>query len=53
MALSRRTVIASAVAGTGTLAVGLVPSAAQAGPVPRAVPAASPPGDVVGKITVG
>ncbi|CAM5324558.1 discoidin domain-containing protein [Streptomyces cyaneofuscatus] len=53
MELSRRTVIATALAGTGSLAAGLIPSAAQAGPVPRAAPAASPPGDVVGKITVG
>lgn len=53
MELSRRTIIATALAGTGSLATGLVPSAAQAGPVPRAAPAASPPGDVVGKITVG
>ncbi|CAO0834962.1 Xylosidase OS=Streptomyces microflavus OX=1919 GN=G3I39_14135 PE=4 SV=1 [Streptomyces microflavus] len=54
MELSRRTIIATALAEeAGSLAAGLVPSAAQAGPVPRAAPAASPPGDVVGKITVG
>ncbi|MFD5898869.1 discoidin domain-containing protein [Streptomyces sp. NPDC060366] len=46
MALSRRTVIASAIAGAGA-AAGL---AAQTG---TAQAAASPPGDVVGKITVG
>ncbi|WP_405621281.1 MULTISPECIES: discoidin domain-containing protein [unclassified Streptomyces] len=49
MALSRRTVIASAIAGAGA-AAGL---AAQTGTAQAAAKAASPPGDVVGKITVG
>ncbi|MFC8081097.1 discoidin domain-containing protein [Streptomyces sp. NPDC057307] len=49
VALSRRTVIASAIAGAGA-AAGL---AAQTGTAQAAAKAASPPGDVVGKITVG
>ncbi|MFJ4923761.1 xylosidase, partial [Streptomyces sp. NPDC088725] len=56
MSLSRRTVIASALAGTATVALpGLTPaSAAPAAPQPSsAAPTASPAGDVVGKVTVG
>ncbi|MFF2846170.1 discoidin domain-containing protein [Streptomyces sp. NPDC058001] len=48
MSISRRSVILSALAGTAT--AGLA-STAMAAPAPA--PAASPPGDVVGKITVG
>ncbi|MFD6417710.1 discoidin domain-containing protein [Streptomyces sp. NPDC060194] len=54
MERSRRTVLATAAAaGTGALAAGLLPSGAHAAPAPQPAPAASPPGDVVGKITVG
>ncbi|MFE7568710.1 discoidin domain-containing protein [Streptomyces sp. NPDC057539] len=51
MAVSRRTVIASALAGAG-VAAGLG-AQAQSAQAQSAQAAASPPGDVVGKITVG
>ncbi|MCL7380507.1 discoidin domain-containing protein [Streptomyces sp. 35G-GA-8] len=51
MAVSRRTVIASALAGAG-VAAGLG-AQAQSAQAQNAQAAASPPGDVVGKITVG
>ncbi|MDX3853218.1 xylosidase, partial [Streptomyces sp. AK02-01A] len=51
MSISRRSVIVSALAGAATVGGGL-PGVTTATAAPAA-PAASPPGDVVGKITVG
>ncbi|GGK20849.1 hypothetical protein GCM10011583_60970 [Streptomyces camponoticapitis] len=57
MSISRRAVIASALAGTAAAGGVLGSQQASAAPEPRgraqAAPAASPPGDVVGKISVG
>ncbi|OON76956.1 galactose-binding domain-containing protein [Streptomyces tsukubensis] len=51
--LSRRTVIAAALAAASTTAAGAAAGSASAAPATAGAPAASPPGDVVGKITVG
>lgn len=57
VSISRRAVIASALAGTAAAGGVLGSQQASAAPEPRgraqAAPAASPPGDVVGKISVG
>ena len=56
MGLSRRTFISTAVGGTaavGLAALGLDSTTAAASPAAAAIPNASAPGDVVGKISVG
>ncbi|MFF2525641.1 discoidin domain-containing protein [Streptomyces liangshanensis] len=53
MAISRRSVIVSALAGTATAGLGGLPGTLTQAAAAPAAPAASPPGDVVGKVTVG